>query len=97
MPQCPSLHTLSWPCETEVATRHRVCGVSGVCRNTHILHVQCHLAHNQQTMDTLRDGDELVFLYQLVPGLSDISYACHIAAGVGLPAHIVQRAAEVLM
>lgn len=48
-------------------------------------------------MDTLRDGDELVFLYQLVPGLSDISYACHIAAGVGLPANIVQRAAEVLI
>eukprot|EP00731_Ephydatia_muelleri_P019153 Em0011g1193a len=47
------------------------------------------------TMDTLRDGDELVFLYQLVPGLSDISYACHIAAGVGLPTNIVQRAAEV--
>lgn len=48
------------------------------------------------TMETLREGDELIFLYQLVPGLSDISYACHIAAGVGLPANMVQRAAEVL-
>lgn len=47
-------------------------------------------------MDTLRDGDDLIFLYQLIPGLSDISYACHIAAHVGLPANIVKRAAEVL-
>ena len=46
-------------------------------------------------MDTMHDGEEMVFLYQLVPGMSDISYACHIAAGVGLPANMVQRAAEV--
>ena len=46
-------------------------------------------------MDFLQDGEELVFLYQLVPGVSDSSYACHIASMVGLPKQIVQRGAEV--
>ena len=36
-----------------------------------------------------------MFLYQLVPGVSDSSYACHIASMVGLPKQIVQRGAEV--
>ena len=48
-----------------------------------------------QTMEVLREGEELVFLYQLIPGKSDTSYACHIAASVGLPKELVTRAAEV--
>ena len=48
-----------------------------------------------QTMETLQDGEELVFLYQLVPGHSDTSYACHIASTAGLSKEIVQRAAQV--
>ncbi|XP_011405401.2 PREDICTED: mutS protein homolog 5 [Amphimedon queenslandica] len=47
------------------------------------------------TMDTINDKGELVFLYQLVPGKSDTSHACHIAATVGLPPEIIERAQKV--
>ena len=46
-------------------------------------------------METQREGDELVFLYQLVQGQSDTSYACHTATTAGIPAEIVQRGAKV--
>ncbi len=46
-------------------------------------------------MDFIRDGEELVFLYQLVPGTSDTSYACHVALMAGLPKELVRRGAEV--
>ena len=46
-------------------------------------------------METLQDRGELVFLYQLVPGHSDTSYACHIASMAGLPTELLQRAAQV--
>ena len=46
-------------------------------------------------METLQEGDELVFLYQLVPGHTDTSYACHVASMVGLPKEVVQRGAQV--
>lgn len=48
-----------------------------------------------QTMDFLRDGDELVFLYQLVEGVTNSSYACYIASQAELPADIVTRGKEV--
>ena len=48
-----------------------------------------------QTMETQREGDELVFLYQLVQGHSDTSYACHTATTAGIPTKIVQRGAKV--
>lgn len=46
-------------------------------------------------MDFLRDGDELVFLYQLVEGVTNSSYACYIASQAELPADIVTRGKEV--
>ena len=46
-------------------------------------------------METLQDGDELVFLYQLIPGHCDSSFACHIASLAGLPKEVVQRGAQV--
>ncbi len=46
-------------------------------------------------MDTLQDKDEIVFLYQLVKGRTSSSYACQVAAGVGLPPAVVARAEEV--
>ena len=48
-----------------------------------------------QTMDCLRDGEDLVFLYQLVWGQTDTSYACHVAAMMGLPKELVERGAKV--
>uniref|UniRef100_A0A8C4RRR5 MutS protein homolog 5 n=1 Tax=Erpetoichthys calabaricus TaxID=27687 RepID=A0A8C4RRR5_ERPCA len=47
------------------------------------------------TMETAVDGDELVFFYQLKEGLSESSYAANIATIAGMPANIVERAAEV--
>ena len=46
-------------------------------------------------METLEDGGDLVFLYQLVPGHSDTSHACHIAALAGLPSEVVERGRQV--
>ena len=46
-------------------------------------------------MEVLQDGEELVFLYQLEPGKTDTSYACHIAAMMGLAPELVQRGAKV--
>jgi len=48
-----------------------------------------------QMMEVLRDGCELVFLYQLVNGHSNSSFACHIASMAGLPQEIVDRGNEV--
>ena len=47
-------------------------------------------------METISDKGELVFLYQLIQGRSDTSHACHIAATVGIPPHIIQRAEQVM-
>eukprot|EP00058_Branchiostoma_floridae_P015897 XP_002601385.1 hypothetical protein BRAFLDRAFT_103449 [Branchiostoma floridae] len=46
-------------------------------------------------METIQDGEQLVFLYQLVDGVADSSYACTIAAQVGLPSELISRGAEV--
>ena len=46
-------------------------------------------------MEFLRDGEDLVFLYQLIEGATDSSYACHIAAQADLPPEIVCRGKEV--
>ena len=46
-------------------------------------------------METIQDGNELVFLYQLIPGHSDTSHACHIATLAGLPKEVVERGAQV--
>ena len=43
----------------------------------------------------MQNGDELVFLYQLVDGYTSTSYACHIAALAGVPSDLVQRGHEV--
>ena len=53
------------------------------------------LSYLLQTMEFLRDGEELVFLYQLTEGGTNSSYACYIAAQADLPPEIVSRAKEV--
>ncbi|XP_060592976.1 mutS protein homolog 5-like [Ruditapes philippinarum] len=47
------------------------------------------------TLETLHNGEELVFLYQLVEGHTSSSYACHVATQAGLPSTIVKRGTEV--
>lgn len=47
------------------------------------------------TMETIHDGDELLFLYQLIEGHTSSSYASHIASQAGLPQEIVKRGTEV--
>lgn len=46
-------------------------------------------------MDTLEDKDELVFLYQLVSGTTSASYACQVAAAMGLPPKIIARGTQI--
>ncbi|KAL4235524.1 MutS protein 5 [Mactra antiquata] len=47
------------------------------------------------TLETLHNGEELVFLYQLIEGHTSSSYACHVASQAGLPDHIVKRGIQV--
>jgi len=42
-------------------------------------------------------GDEIVFLHRIVEGAADRSYGIHVAQLAGLPAHVVDRAREILM
>jgi DNA mismatch repair protein MSH5 len=46
-------------------------------------------------MDTLQDKDELVFLYQLIQGSTGASYACQVAAAMGLPSAVIDRGTQV--
>ena len=48
-------------------------------------------------MEVLRDGDKLVFLYQLAEGSTNTSYACHIAALANLPQKVIARGIQVSM
>ncbi|KPP65000.1 mutS protein5-like, partial [Scleropages formosus] len=47
------------------------------------------------TLETAVDGEELVFLYQLRPGICQSSYAANIAVLAGLPHTVIQRGLEV--
>ncbi|XP_077455319.1 mutS protein homolog 5 [Stigmatopora argus] len=47
------------------------------------------------TLETTVDGEELVFLYQLKPGICQSSYAANVARLAGLPHNIVQRGVDV--
>ncbi|ESO92536.1 hypothetical protein LOTGIDRAFT_233005 [Lottia gigantea] len=47
------------------------------------------------TLDTLHNGEDLVFLYQVVNGTTSSSYASHVASKVGLPEALVKRGIEV--
>lgn len=47
-------------------------------------------------MDVLEEGDQVIFLRQVVPGGADRSYGIHVAQLAGLPRGIVRRAGEIL-
>ncbi len=46
-------------------------------------------------MDTLHDENELVFLYKLIRGQAHSSYACKVAAAMGIDSSIIERGSEV--
>ncbi|XP_075921192.1 mutS protein homolog 5 isoform X2 [Petromyzon marinus] len=48
-----------------------------------------------QTFETVQEGEELVFLYQLRDGVADSSLAVKVAQNTGLPAKLLERATEV--
>ena len=48
-----------------------------------------------QTMEVLENGHELVFLYQLIDGSVNCSFARHIASLAGLPEELLDRASQV--
>ncbi|XP_067137660.1 mutS protein homolog 5-like isoform X3 [Centruroides vittatus] len=48
-----------------------------------------------QTMDTLLEDGNLIFLYQLKDGKTDGSYAHHVATLAGIPSKLVDRAKEI--
>lgn len=43
----------------------------------------------------MQNGAELVFLYQLIDGYTNTSYACHIASLAGISSDLVKRGNEV--
>ena len=48
-----------------------------------------------QTLETVRDCEELLFLYHLIEGHVKTSYASHIALQAGLPQELVKSGTEV--
>ena len=48
-----------------------------------------------QTMQVMQEEEELVFLYQLIDGYADSSFACHIASLAGVPSELIKRAHQV--
>lgn len=50
---------------------------------------------HKQTLESLHNDEELVFLYQLVEGHTSSSYASHAAIQAGVPSAIVRRGTEV--
>lgn len=53
------------------------------------------LSLSTQTMDTVHDDNDLVFLYKLIRGQTSSSYACKVAAAMGIEQSIVERGSEV--
>jgi DNA mismatch repair protein MutS len=47
-------------------------------------------------MDVLEEGEQVVFLRQVVPGGADRSYGIHVAHLAGIPRGIIRRAQEIL-
>jgi DNA mismatch repair protein MutS len=47
-------------------------------------------------VDVAEEGDNIVFLHQIVPGSSDRSYGIHVAQLAGLPRDVINRANEIL-
>jgi DNA mismatch repair protein MutS len=47
-------------------------------------------------VDDSGDGEDVIFLRRIVPGKADRSYGVHVARMAGLPAAVVNRAAEIL-
>jgi len=48
-------------------------------------------------MDTMEENGELVFLYQLIDGVTNNSHALYTAKLVGIPQDILDRVAQVLL
>ena len=48
------------------------------------------------SMAVLEEGDEVVFLRQVVPGAADHSYGLHVARLAGVPGPVLVRAAQIL-
>ncbi|XP_004621345.2 mutS protein homolog 5 isoform X1 [Sorex araneus] len=47
------------------------------------------------TMETCKDGDDLVFFYQVCEGVASATHASHTAAQAGLPSKLIARGKEV--
>lgn len=46
-------------------------------------------------MEVMQEEEDLVFLYQLVDGHANSSFACHIASLAGVPDELIKRAHQV--
>ena len=48
-----------------------------------------------KTTEVMQEEEDLVFLYQLVDGHANSSFACHIASLAGVPDELIKRAHQV--
>lgn len=48
-------------------------------------------------VDVAEEGEQVVFLHQIVPGRADRSYGIHVAQLAGLPRDVINRAKEILL
>ena len=46
-------------------------------------------------MEVMQEEEDLVFLYQLVDGHANSSFACHIASLAGVPDELIKKAHQV--
>ncbi len=73
-------------CRTLFATHyHELTELAGI-----LPRVRCY------KMDVLEEGDQVVFLRQVVAGGADKSYGLHVARLAGIPRAIIRRAREIL-
>ncbi|KAJ3699033.1 hypothetical protein LUZ61_002738 [Rhynchospora tenuis] len=59
-------------------------------------HVKCYTMGVLKPDNKCTNGDEIVFLYRLIPGQASLSYGLHCAHLAGIPSGVIERAMNVL-
>ena len=74
------------------------CGVGPVPENSHELTDLAERFHGVKnwTVRVKQEGERIVFLRRVAPGIAEKSFGIHVAAMAGLPKAVVDRASQIL-
>ncbi len=62
-----------------------------------LVELQKYLPHvRNYNVAVMEEGDQVIFLHQIIPGGADKSYGVHVARLAGIPKAVINRAAEIL-